>query len=99
MKDVVEVLRKNSIICKKLNELKLNTRKKVRAFLGVNLKDEYCFVVVVEKSSRFLQKDIATIEGLLPEINFRYKKKILLLKAPICSKAKEKLKDWRILWF
>ena len=97
-KELIELLRKNNIICKKLNEIKLNTRKKVRAYLGVNLKNEYCFVLKLEKKSRFLSKDIDVLYEFLPkEINFRYKKKILILNSPICSKAKEKINDWKII--
>ena len=99
MKNLVELLQKNGIICKKLENIKLNTRKKIKAFLGVNIKNEYCFIVVFEKQSRILSKDLEILEKILPNINFRYKKKILVLKSPICSKAKEKLSDWRILWF
>ena len=99
MKNLVELLQKNGIICKKLENIKLNTRKKIKAFLGVNIKNEYCFIVVFEKQSRILSKDLEILEKILPEINFRYKKKILVLNSPICSKAKEKLSDWRILWF
>ena len=99
MKNLVELLQKNGIICKKLENIKLNTRKKIKAFLGVNIKNEYCFIVVFEKQSRILSKDLEILERILPNINFRYKKKILVLNSPICSKAKEKLSDWRILWF
>ncbi len=99
MKNLVELLQKNGIICKKLENIKLNTRKKIKAFLGVNIKNEYCFIVVFEKQSRILSKDLEILEKILPNINFRYKKKILVLNSPICSKAKEKLNDWRILWF
>jgi hypothetical protein len=97
-KDLIELLRKNNIICKKLNEIKLNTRKKVKAYLGVNLKNEYCFVLKLNKKSRFLLKDIETLYEFIPkEINFRYKKKILILNAPVCSKAKEKINEWKII--
>ncbi len=97
-KELVEMLRRNNIICKKLDEIKLNTRKKIKAYLGVNLKNEYCFILKLDKKSRFLTKDIDTLEEFMPdEINFRYKKKILILNAPICSKAKEKLNDWKII--
>ena len=99
MKNLVELLQKNGIICKKLENIKLNTRKKIKAFLGVNIKNEYCFIAVFEKQSRILSKDLEILEKILPNINFRYKKKILVLNSPICSKAKEKLSDWRILWF
>jgi len=55
--------------------------------------------VVLEKKSRFLKKDIETLKEILPNINFRHKKKILILNSQICSKVKEELKEWRILWF
>jgi len=98
VKEIVEILRKNNIICKKLDEIKLNTRKKIKAYLGVNLKDEYCFIIKMNKKSRFLTKDIETIEALVPEkIHFRYKKKILILNAPICSKAKDLIKEWKVI--
>jgi len=97
-KNVIELLRKNGVICKKLDEIKLNTRKKLKAYLGVNLKNEYCFILKLEKKSRFLSKDIDVLYEFLPtDINFRYKRKILILNGPVCSKAKEKLKEWKIL--
>ncbi|WP_456471165.1 hypothetical protein [Caminibacter sp.] len=99
MKNIIDLLQKNRVICKKLEEIKLNTRKKIKAYIGVNLKNEYCFIMAFEKKSRFLTKDIETIEEIIPKINFRYKKKILILNSPICSKAKEELKEWRILWY
>jgi hypothetical protein len=97
-KKLAELLRKNNIICKKLDEIKLNTRKKVKAYLGVNLKNEYCFILKLDKKSRFLSKDIDVLYEFLPDqINFRYKKKILILNGPVCSKAKEKIKEWKII--
>jgi hypothetical protein len=97
-KELIELLRKNNIICKKIDEIKLNTRKKLKAFLGVNLKDEYCFILKLDKKSRFLSKDIDVLYEFLPDrINFRYKKKILILNGTICSKAKEKISDWKII--
>jgi hypothetical protein len=99
MKDVVDVLNKNGIICKKLEEIKINSKKKIKVFLGLNLKNEYCLVVAIYKKSRFLTKDLEFLEKIIPNINFRYKKKILILNSPICSKAKDKLKEWRIFWF
>ncbi len=98
-KKTVDLLQKNGIICKKLQRVELNTKKKINAFLGVNLKNEYCLIVEILKKSRFLRKDIQTLQGikLAFPINFRYKKKILILHSQICSKAKEELKEWRII--
>jgi hypothetical protein len=97
MKEVVDILRKNKIVCKKLQKLNLNTRKRINAYLGINLKDEYCIVFKVFKKSRFLTKDYEELLQFLPNINFRYKKKILILHSLICSKVKEKMRDWKII--
>ena len=97
MKEILDILIKNKIICKKLDEIKLNTRKKIKAYLGINTKNEYCFILVVNKKSRLLKKDIEELLKFVPDINFRHKKKILITKAPICNKAKELIKDWRVL--
>jgi hypothetical protein len=99
LKKIVEILSKNNVLCKKLNKIELNTRKKIDAFLGINIKNEYCFVAVFYKKSRFLNKDLEFLYEIMPDINFRYKKKILILNGEICSKTKEKMKDWRIFWF
>jgi len=97
MKEILDILIKNKILCKKLDEIKLNTRKKIKAYLGINTKNEYCFILIINKKSRLLKKDIEELLKFLPDINFRYKKKILITTAPICNKAKELIKDWRIL--
>jgi hypothetical protein len=97
VKKIVDILRKNNIVCKKLQKLTLNTRKKINSYLGVNLKNEYCIIFEILKKSRFLNKDYEELTEFLPNINFRYKKKILILNSPICSKVKEKMKDWKII--
>jgi hypothetical protein len=97
MKEIVDILRKNKIVCKKLKKINLNTRKKINAYIGVNLKDEYCTVFEINKKSRFLNKDYEELLKFLPNINFRYKKKVLILHSSICSKVKAKMKDWKII--
>lgn len=99
MKEVLDILIKNKILCKELQPIKLNTKKKLKVYLGVNIKNEYCFILQINKKTRILKKDIEEYFKILPEINFRYKKKILITNAPICSKSKELLKEWRIIWF
>ncbi|EDM23940.1 hypothetical protein FE773_03645 [Caminibacter mediatlanticus TB-2] len=101
MKEIIDLLQKNRVICKKLEEIKLNTKKKIKAFLGVNLKNEYCLIVIFYKKSRFLNKDVEILREIEDKlkINFRYKRKYLILSGEICSKSKENLKDWRIFWF
>jgi len=97
VKEILDRLIKEGLVFKEFREIKLKTRKKIKVFLGVNVKNEYCLVVVFEKKSRVLRKDVEDILPLIPKINFRYKKKILLAK-DFCSKVKE-FKDWRVIWF
>ncbi|GAX87965.1 conserved hypothetical protein [Lebetimonas natsushimae] len=97
MKKCVDILRKNNIVCKKLQKIELNTRKKINAYMGVNIKNEYCIVFEILKKSRFLNKDYEELLKFLPDVNFRYKKKILILHSPICSRVKEKMKEWKII--
>ncbi len=97
MKEILNLLVKKNIICKELKPLKLKTKKKLNAYIGINLKNEYCLILKINKTSRILQKEMEEILHLMPDINFRYKKKILLTSAPVCSKTKQLLKDWRIL--
>ncbi|WP_024789195.1 hypothetical protein [Lebetimonas sp. JH292] len=97
MKNIVDILRKNGILCKKLEKLNLNTRKKINAYFGVNIKNDYCVIFEIMKKSRFLNKDYEELIKFLPEINFRYKKKILILHSPICSKVKERMEEWKII--
>ncbi|WP_456480328.1 hypothetical protein [Nautilia sp.] len=98
MKELVEKLRKQNIICKKLENLKPKTRKKLKVYVGINLKNEYCLIIEIYKKSRFSLKDTEMLKSLIPDkINFGYKKKILILNGPICSKAKDKMKEWKII--
>ncbi len=97
MKNLLDLLIKNNIVCRELNPVELKTRKKIKAFLGVNIKNEYCFILKIDKKSKILKKDLEEILLLMPEINFKYKKKILITEAEICPKTLKSLKSWRIL--
>ncbi len=97
MTKLADILADEKIICKTLKEIKLNTKKRLKVFVGVNLKNEYCLIVFIERKSRFLTKDVEFLESLKFNVNFKYKKKILILLSPICSKAKKLLSDWRVI--
>jgi hypothetical protein len=102
MKEITEKLSKIGLICKEFEEKKLNTRKKIKVYFGYSIKNEYCIVFNIERKSRVLQKDVDELENFVLEVTnvgFKYKKKILVLNAPLCSKAKDKFKNlgWRII--
>ena len=106
MKHTVDILTKHHIITKKLTLLDnkfLGIRKKVMLFNGVDLHASYLFIVVVSQKSRFLRKNVLEIEEILlqtkAKLGHNFKKKIILITAPLCSKAENELKEhgWRII--
>jgi len=105
LKEIVEPLRKKGIIFKKFHEIdkkRLNTKKKMRIFEGVDLKSRYYAVFFAEQKSRLLTKNAEEIENLYEKLivlqDHNFKKKIFLHSSPICSKARSFLKErgWRI---
>lgn len=88
---------------KALNPKELGTRKKVEIYIGIDLKSFYTFVMSLEKKSRVLLKEAREL-GRLHEEAERYlgskiMKKILLIDAPLCSKAKAWLETegWKVM--
>jgi len=96
-----KLLQKN-IYLKEIKDITPKTRKKIKVYLGVDMKDFYYLLVELNTKSRFLIKNAKElIEFVTPlsDINFKNKKKILFVESPICSKAKQYLQEngWRIL--
>ncbi len=105
MKTLVEYLSQKNIIFKSLKEIfpkELGSRKKVSLYLGVDLKDYYALVMELEKKSRVLRKEaedlMALHEKIEQYIDSKVTKKYIIVKAPLCSKAKALLeeKGWKV---
>ena len=105
MKELVEYLQEKHIIFKSLKSItpkELGSRKKIELYLGVNLKDYYAVVMLVEKKSRVLRKEAEELmllhEKLEKYIDSTIKKKYMIIKAPLCSKAKAMLEEdgWKV---
>jgi hypothetical protein len=97
-----EILLQKNIVLKEIKDITPKTRKKIKVFLGVDIKNFYYLLVSLDTKSRFLQKNAKELlEFVLPlsEVKFQKNKKILFSKAPMCGKAKEFLKSmgWRVL--
>ncbi len=79
----------------------LKIRKKVRLFQA---KEEgvLCAVVALSQKSRVLLKDVAVLESIVEKMalygGYDFRAKLLLLEAPICSKAQNALESqgWEI---
>lgn len=105
MKTLVEYLSQKNIIFKSFKEIspkELGSRKKVSLYLGVDLKDYYALVMELEKKSRVLRKEaedlMALHEKIEQYIDSKVTKKYIIVKAPLCSKAKALLeeKGWKV---
>jgi len=105
MKEVVEYLQEKNIIFKSLKELtpkELGSRKKIDIYMGVDLKGYYADIIVLEKKSRVLRKEVADFlllhEKLEKYIDSTIKKKYMIIKAPLCSHAKVMLEKngWKV---
>ena len=105
MKEIVEYLKDNNIICKSLRELppkELGSRKKIKIYLGVNLKGYYCSVMSLEKKSRVLRKEAGELmllhEKLEAYHDTRILKRYIRIRAPLCSHAKAMLEEngWKV---
>jgi len=96
-----KLLDKN-IILKEIKDITPKTRKKIKVYIGVDMKDFYYLLVELNTKSRFLiknAKEMIEFTTPLSNINFKNNKKILFIESPICSKAKKYLKEngWRII--
>jgi activator of 2-hydroxyglutaryl-CoA dehydratase len=105
MKEIVEFLQQKNIIFKSFKEVipkEIGSRKKVGLYVGVDLKSYYTLVMLLEKKSRVLQKEanelIVLHEKLEKHIDSKINKKYIIIKAPLCSKAKALLEEngWKV---
>lgn len=105
MKNIVEYLQQHNIIFKSLDTVspkELGSRKKIDIYLGVDLDGYYANVMLLEKKSRILRKEAQELmvlhEKLETYIDSSIKKKYIIIKAPLCSKAKALMEDkgWRV---
>ena len=105
MKEIVEFLQHQNIVFKSLREItpkELGSRKKIALYIGVDLEDYYTLVMQIEKKSRILRKEAMELmqlhEKLEKYLDTKITKKYIIIRAPLCSKAKVLLegKGWKI---
>lgn len=105
MKTIAEYLQKKNLIFKSFKVIapkELGSRKKIELYLGVDLKGYYALVMQLEKKSRVLQKEerelMALHEKVESYVDSKIMKKYIIIKAPLCSKAKALMeeKGWKV---
>ena len=105
MKEIVDYLRDKKIICKTLNEVlpkALGSRKKIKIYVGVDLKGYYCSFMSLKKKSRILRKEVGELIILHEKLERFQDTKIptrfIRIQAPLCSHAKAMLQEhgWNV---
>lgn len=105
MKELTLYFNEKNILFKTIKEVEpkvLNSRKKIRIFSATGIDKNYYAIFILNSKSRFLRKNAQELMELCQALadfeGHNFKKKILLIGSPLCSKAKEFLKenDWSV---
>ena len=105
MKTIVDYLQQKNLMFKSLKKItpkELGSRKKIGLYLGIDMKGYYALVMTIEKKSRILRKEASELMALHEKvenyIDSRITKKYMIIKAPLCSKAKALLEEngWKV---
>jgi hypothetical protein len=106
MKDIVNILQEKKLLFKSLKPIEpklLGSRKKIKIYLGVNLKKYYACIIYVSKKSRILSKEALELMEFHKKLEHyndsKINKKYIYIEAPLCSKAKVLFKEqnW-VIW-
>jgi len=105
MKRVVELCQERGMIFRSLKPIdlkQLKSRKRIKLFLGVDMRGYYHILISIEKKSRILRKEAGELmyfhTKLEQHIESKIKHKCILIQAPLCSKAKTLFQEegWRV---
>ena len=75
----------------------LGSRKKIGIYSALGIDKNYYAIFIIDAKSRFLRKNaqdlLLLLEQLIAHEEHNFKKKILLISSPLCSKAKTFLQE------
>ena len=106
MKVLIDQLRAKGKLYKKLVEVQpkeLGIRNKIRIFSATDTNGYFSTIFMVSQKSRLLMKDVVKFEEIFQKLvtysGHNYKYKILIIDAPLCSKAKKAYSGakWKII--
>ena len=87
---------------KQITPKEIGSRKKIDIYAATSVDSNFYAIFIVDSKSRFIRKNANDLmelcEKLSIHLDHNFKKKELLVSSPLCSKAKEYLKqnDWSI---
>jgi len=106
MKELLAQLRSENLLFRRLQPYdlrRIGSRKRIAAFLGVDLEGRYTLVFHVERKSRFGRKEAVVLRTLHHAIEsaegHAIRRCFAIIHAPLCSKAKKDLEEegWHIV--
>ena len=106
LKPIIDRLNARGLIYKKLDEVPpaaLGIRNRIRLFAATDRQGYYTAIFVVAQKSRVLMKDVEKFETILRKLELyadhAFKHRVLMLDAPLCSKAEAAFKKqgWKII--
>jgi len=100
LKPIIDRLNARGLIYKNLEEVQpgaLGIRNRIRLFVATDRKGYYTAIFVVAQKSRVLMKDVEKLEAILRKlelyVDHAFKHRVLMLDAPLCSKAEAAFKQ------
>lgn len=105
LKEVTSYFSKKNIIFKDIKQIlpkELNSRKKFDIYIATTIDLTFYAIFILEGKSRFIKKNADELLELTTKlanlVGHNFRKKELLIKSPLCSKAKEFLKqnEWSV---
>ena len=87
---------------KQVQPKELDSRKKIDIYAATSVDSNFYAIFIVDSKSRFIRKSANDLmelcEKLASHLDHNFKKKELLISSPLCSKAKEYLKqnNWSV---
>ena len=105
MKELTTYYTKKNILFKEIKQIfpkELESRKKIGIYAAISIDSKFYAIFILDSKSRFIRKSANDLmelcEKLAIFLDHNFKKKELLISSPLCSKAKEYLKqnDWSV---
>ena len=105
-KPIIDRLNARGLIYKNLDEVPpkaLGIRNRIRLFNATDREGYYTAIFVVAQKSRVVMKDVEKFEVIRRKlelyVDHAFKHRVLLLDAPLCSKAEAAFKQsgWKII--
>ena len=106
MKQITVFLNNKKYLFKKFNEVEpklLGSRKKIKIYDTCDKNNNLISIFIIDAKSRFLIKNAKELELLNNKLkdykNHNFKKTLILISSPLCSKAKIYMKDelkWKV---